>query len=68
MTKLLKAALIVAALGVLAGGAMQLNSTAAVAQRSPAIQVPSQCTSSRMQIPTTRGLVWDEIIACPTSE
>ena len=77
MKKLWMTASIIAALSVFAAGAVKLVATtstpaaAVVQSKGPVgapLHVPSQCTSSNMQIPTSAGLEWEQIVVCPDTE
>lgn len=72
MKKLWIAASIVAALSVLAVGAVKLTTTTSTpveaAMVHPSIPTPPGCTSTRLQIPTAQGLKWYNEQICGTSD
>jgi hypothetical protein len=45
--------------------AMQLAPSPAISQGAGIAPVPPQCTGSRMQVPTARGLEWKQLVVCP---
>ncbi|MDF2114543.1 hypothetical protein PY365_03065 [Roseiarcaceae bacterium H3SJ34-1] len=70
MSKLWKAASVVAALSIITAAAIQLNATSAFSQATPGrvgLQpVPPNCYDSRIQVPTRGGPEWKQLIMCPS--
>ena len=65
MKSLLKTSLAFAAGAIVTVAAMQLGPSPAVSQGAGIAQVRPQCTGSRMQVPTARGLEWKQLVVCP---
>jgi hypothetical protein len=69
MKKLWKTALIVATLSLFAAGAVKLGTIATPSQADAitrlGVPVPSQCQGSRIQVPTSAGLEWKQLVVCP---
>ena len=65
MKNLLKTSLAFAAGALVTIGAMQLGPSPAISQGAGIAPVPPQCTGSRMQVPTARGLEWKQLVVCP---
>ena len=74
MKKLWIAASVVAALSVLAGGAVKLATTSSPVQAQTVVPLhtgptPEGCMSSRIQVPVAGGgLQWNRELMCPDSE
>ena len=65
MKSAIKTISLLAAGAFMAIGAMELKVTGAMSQVPGAVAVPPQCQGSRMQIPTSHGLEWKQIVVCP---
>ena len=65
MNSLLKTSLAFAAGALVTVAAMQLGPSPAISQGAGIAPVPPQCTGSRMQVPTARGLEWKQLVVCP---
>ena len=72
MKHLWKSALIAAALSLFAVGAVKLTTTSTSAAADVitdlGMPVPKQCQASRMQIPTSAGLEWKQLVICPSRD
>ena len=65
MKSLLKTSIAFAAGALVTVAAMQLAPSPAISQGAGIAPVPPQCTGSRMQVPTARGLEWKQLVVCP---